>query len=534
MPPPRRGKCKGKGKGKFGKDKKDQGQRALFRRRKFCRFTAEKIEWIDYKDIEVLKDFINENGKIIPARITGTKARYQRQLSDGDQARALPRAAALHRPALRRPTMQVILMEKVVNLGNLGDVVKVKDGFARNFLIPHGKAKRATEHNLKEFEARRAELEKARPQTLAEAQERGAKLDGLTVQITQKAGLDGRLFGSVTNSDIVEALKAQGLEVERRDPHAAGPAQAGRRVPDRDRAAHRRGRDHQGVGAGRAVATRNEGRKALVAQRSSHGLFHKWPGAQGDCAHGPYQLFAARFSRVNSPPHAALPSTETRRPMMPVENRTGGARRRTRTADPQLAAQGAAALDRGRAVGARRAAARQPGLRPRRRPDRRGRFLPRRPSPHLAPHRQADRGRPGRPTWSRSPSRSRRSEDKDKTGGAAYLGALAQNTPERAQHPALRRAGARARDAAAPGAGRHRDRRERAQSGRAARSASCSTRPSRRSSQIAESGARARPGLASRSSRCWRACSSASTTSTTATTRPTSPACRPASSTSTR
>jgi len=80
MPPPRRGKGKFKGKGKFGKDKKDRGQRALFRRRKFCRFTADKVEWIDYKDVEVLKDFINENGKIIPARITGTKARYQRQL----------------------------------------------------------------------------------------------------------------------------------------------------------------------------------------------------------------------------------------------------------------------------------------------------------------------------------------------------------------------------------------------------------------------------------------------------------------------
>ena len=81
MPPPRRGKGKFKGKGKFDKDKKNRGQRALFRRRKFCRFTADKVEWIDYKDIEVLKDFVNENGKIIPARITGTAAHYQRQLS---------------------------------------------------------------------------------------------------------------------------------------------------------------------------------------------------------------------------------------------------------------------------------------------------------------------------------------------------------------------------------------------------------------------------------------------------------------------
>ena len=111
--------------------------------------------------------------------------------------------------------MQVILMEQLANLGNLGDVVRVKDGYARNYLIPHGKAKRATEANLKAFEARRAELEKAQAQTLAQAQEKGAKLDGLTLQIAQKAGVDGRLFGSVTNHDIVEALKAQGHEVER-------------------------------------------------------------------------------------------------------------------------------------------------------------------------------------------------------------------------------------------------------------------------------------------------------------------------------
>ncbi|HYN11933.1 MAG TPA: 50S ribosomal protein L9 [Burkholderiales bacterium] len=111
--------------------------------------------------------------------------------------------------------MQVILMEKVANLGELGEVVKVKDGYARNFLIPQGKAKRATESNLKAFEARRSELEKAQSATLAKAKERGAKLEGFTLQITQKAGVDGRLFGSVTNYDIVEALEKQGHEVER-------------------------------------------------------------------------------------------------------------------------------------------------------------------------------------------------------------------------------------------------------------------------------------------------------------------------------
>jgi large subunit ribosomal protein L9 len=111
--------------------------------------------------------------------------------------------------------MEVILMEKIANLGELGQVVKVKDGYARNFLIPQGKAKRATEENKKAFESRRAELEKAQAATLAKARERATKLDGFTLQITQKAGPDGRLFGSVTNYDIVEALKKQGHEVER-------------------------------------------------------------------------------------------------------------------------------------------------------------------------------------------------------------------------------------------------------------------------------------------------------------------------------
>jgi large subunit ribosomal protein L9 len=111
--------------------------------------------------------------------------------------------------------MQIILLEKVVNLGQLGDVVKVKDGYARNFLIPTGKAKRATEANLAEFEQRRAELEKAHAEALAAAQDKAAKLEGMMLQITQKSGVDGRLFGSVTNHDIADALKAQGFEVER-------------------------------------------------------------------------------------------------------------------------------------------------------------------------------------------------------------------------------------------------------------------------------------------------------------------------------
>ena len=109
--------------------------------------------------------------------------------------------------------MQIILLEKVVNLGGLGDVVNVKVGYARNFLIPQGKAKRATPANLADFEQRRAELEKAQLDTLSAAQAQGAKLDGFMLQITRKAGVDGKLFGSVSNVDIADALKAQGHDV---------------------------------------------------------------------------------------------------------------------------------------------------------------------------------------------------------------------------------------------------------------------------------------------------------------------------------
>ena len=111
--------------------------------------------------------------------------------------------------------MQIILMEKLQNVGNLGDVVKVKDGYARNFLIPQGKARRATPENLKLLESKRAELEKAAADKLAAAQAQVDKLQGTVLRVTQKAGVDGRLFGSVTNSDIVEALKAQGFALEK-------------------------------------------------------------------------------------------------------------------------------------------------------------------------------------------------------------------------------------------------------------------------------------------------------------------------------
>jgi len=109
--------------------------------------------------------------------------------------------------------MEVILLEKLHNLGALGDVVKVKAGFARNYLIPQGKARRATPENIAEFETRRGDLEKAQAEALASAQERAAKLEGLMLQIARKAGVDGKLFGSVTNFDVAEALAAAGHDV---------------------------------------------------------------------------------------------------------------------------------------------------------------------------------------------------------------------------------------------------------------------------------------------------------------------------------
>ena len=109
--------------------------------------------------------------------------------------------------------MQIILLDKVVNLGNLGEIVKVKDGYARNFLIPSGRARRATESAKAEFEAKRAELEKAAAAKLAECQALGEKLGGSTIKVTQKAGVDGRLFGSVTNADVAEELNKQGYKV---------------------------------------------------------------------------------------------------------------------------------------------------------------------------------------------------------------------------------------------------------------------------------------------------------------------------------
>jgi large subunit ribosomal protein L9 len=145
--------------------------------------------------------------------------------------------------------MQIILMEKVANLGNLGDLLKVKDGYARNFLIPKGKAKRATPAALKEFEAKRAELEGAAAEKLAAAQAYAEKLGGVVVRIARKAGVDGRLFGSVTNFDVADGLQALGFNRKVGRAHARRSAQDDWRVPTGSGPAQRRhGDDHGGRG----------------------------------------------------------------------------------------------------------------------------------------------------------------------------------------------------------------------------------------------------------------------------------------------
>ena len=111
--------------------------------------------------------------------------------------------------------MEIILLDKIVNLGNLGDIVKVKDGYARNYLIPTGRARRATKQAKEEFEARRAELERQAAERLAAAKALGERLNGAAIKLTQRAGVDGRLFGSVTNHDIADELRRQGIEVHK-------------------------------------------------------------------------------------------------------------------------------------------------------------------------------------------------------------------------------------------------------------------------------------------------------------------------------
>ena len=153
--------------------------------------------------------------------------------------------------------MQIILLEKIGGLGSLGDIVTVKNGYARNYLIPQGKAKRATEANKAEFEARRAELEARQAEILADAQARKEKLDGQTVTVAQKAGVDGRLFGSVTNADIAAAIVAAGIEAAKPTSACRRPVQSRRRIRSGSCPAHRRGRqNHRCRSCGNRITAR--------------------------------------------------------------------------------------------------------------------------------------------------------------------------------------------------------------------------------------------------------------------------------------
>ena len=183
---------------------------------KFCRFTAEGVKQIDYKDLATLKQYITETGKIVPSRITGTKAFYQRQLVVlPSSARASSRCCHTPISIDRVLAMDVILLTKVANLGTIGDRVAVKSGYGRNYLLPTGKATLATPGNIKRFEASRAELEKKAHAELQDAESRAARLKDFKLTLTAKAGNEGKLFGSIGTADIAEAATAAGQKIAR-------------------------------------------------------------------------------------------------------------------------------------------------------------------------------------------------------------------------------------------------------------------------------------------------------------------------------
>ena len=185
------------------------------RRKKFCRFTAEGVKQIDYKDLATLKGYVTETGKIVPSRITGHEVLLSASARGCDQARALPGAAAVHRPALRRTAMEVILLQKVANLGNIGDRVKVQLRLRPQLPPAAGQGDARHRDNIARFEARRAELERLAREHLSSAEERAAAMKDFKLTIPAKAGTEGKLFGSIGTSDIAEASTRAGFKVER-------------------------------------------------------------------------------------------------------------------------------------------------------------------------------------------------------------------------------------------------------------------------------------------------------------------------------
>jgi large subunit ribosomal protein L9 len=213
------GRSGGGGRGRGGDKKpgdKEKGQRrTLFRRRKVCKFCADKIDDINYKDVKLIGPFVPERGKILPRRISGTCAMHQRKLQTAIKRASRSRSCRTSRIDERHP-MEVILREHVDNLGRRGEVVKVADGYARNYLLPRKLALLATEGNKKQIEREKVkfDLKEAEEQKVAQAM--AERIGNIDVEIARKVGETDALYGSVTTSDIADALAKKGFEVDRR------------------------------------------------------------------------------------------------------------------------------------------------------------------------------------------------------------------------------------------------------------------------------------------------------------------------------
>ena len=237
----RGGRGRGGAKGKDA-DKSKGGDRprgGFFRRRRVCKFCAEKIDYINYKDVRLLAPFLPERGKIQPRRISGTCALHQRKLQTAiKRARQLAlipyvrlRCRACERARAAQPVrgtkhMEVILREHIDNLGRRGDVVKVAAGYARNYLLPRKLALAVTESNKRQIEREKkvAEVRDAEEKTQAEAL--AQRLEAIDIEIARRVGENNTLYGSVTSADIAHALEAKGFQVDKRKITLAEPLKA--------------------------------------------------------------------------------------------------------------------------------------------------------------------------------------------------------------------------------------------------------------------------------------------------------------------
>ncbi len=215
----------GRSGGKSAGGEKGGGRRTFFRRRRVCKFCAEKIDYISYKDVKLLAPFIPERGKIQPRRISGVLRDAPARAADGHQARSTDRARAVRHRLSEATDMsiEVILKEHVEHLGHRGEVVKVAAGYARNYLFPRKLALAVTAENKRQIERERAKAEAREADELQDAQAQAAKLAAVEVSIARRVGEQDALYGSVTAADIAEALAALGQTVDRRKIQMAEP-----------------------------------------------------------------------------------------------------------------------------------------------------------------------------------------------------------------------------------------------------------------------------------------------------------------------